>query len=168
MGSTSKISFLPSYSYKVKKTGIFFLTASILLLIYFLLTKNDIRVSSWLIAFSLSIITFSKDKDYSDKDVLLKYYSLKLIFSFFIGFILATHLVYYMIGKDVELNLIYLLIFILIIYQICYHTLRYLYKRNEIEIIENGVIKTLNKNSKLHFIIFIISIISLSIIYILC
>jgi hypothetical protein len=166
MENISKINFLPSYSYKIKKISFVALVFSTLVLIVFIFTKQDIEIISWLIALSLTTITFSKEKVYSSKDVLLKYYSLKLIFSFFIGFILAINLINYILDKNIQLNLIYLLILILTLYQISYNILKYQYKGKKIKIIEHGIVKTITQNFKLHFIIFMISIISLILLYI--
>ena len=161
MKNTSKIDFLPSYNYKVKVFGIISLSLSLILLAISTIIRIDINIISWLIAFSLSIISFSKDKDYNSKDILLKYYSFKLSYSFLIGFILAIKLISYFFLKEIEINLTYFLIGVLLIYQICYNILKFMYKEKKIEIVENSFYKSFLNNYKLYSVLIFLSILSL-------
>jgi uncharacterized membrane protein YuzA (DUF378 family) len=165
MENLLKLDFLPTYDYKVKVFGVIILVLSLLLLVFSVNLNIDNAVISWLIAFSLSIISFSKDKNYSSKDIFFKYYALKLSLTFIIGFTLALNLIGYIFSKEIEINLIYFLIGILLIYQTSYNLLKFFSKKRQIEIVEKSFLETLINNSKLYSILLILSFLTILIYY---
>lgn len=159
---------MPTYSYKMKVVGFLLLILSLSYSLSskvfdFSLVKND-DISLWVIAFSLLIISFSRDKKQAENIILIKYYSGKITASFIFSFILAMKLAEFVIGKKLPIETLLLVIIALIIYQISYNIIKRIGQNNSITLVEKNVFETFVNNKKLYFISIIIAIITLIII----
>jgi len=165
-----ELNFIPNYSYKMKVVGFLLLILSLsycLSVKVFEFSLVNYNISLWLIAFSLLIISFSRDKKQAENILLIKYYSGKITASFIFSFILALKLAEFLIGKTLPIETLLLVIIALSIYQISYNIIKRIGQNNNITLVEKNVFETFINNKKLYFISIIIAILTLIIIFLI-
>ncbi|VAW28017.1 hypothetical protein MNBD_BACTEROID07-388 [hydrothermal vent metagenome] len=161
---------LPRYNYKFKIIGLFFLFSfAIYLVISQVLHLNYVKteVVQWLIAFSLILIMFSKDKTEQDNLMLIRYYSGKIAVTFMLGFVMSFKLADLIVKKTFSVDVITLSIAFMVIFQVSYYVLKVLTKGKEVKIKEKTVIETFFRHKLFYYLIIVTSILTLAVIYFL-
>ena len=118
------LDILPGYNYKFKVIGLFLLVVLILYAsISQFLHLNYIKpeLVNWLIAFSLIIISFSKDKTEPNNAISIRYYSGKIAITFIFGFVMAFKLVDLIVKETYSIDIITLAIIALAVYLVSYY-----------------------------------------------
>jgi hypothetical protein len=130
-------------------------------------TYISIEVSNWLIATSLLIISFSKDKVNPQDLIVLKYYAGKITSSFIFSLILSMRLAELIGNFKLSVDYIILVIIALAFYQISYNFIKSVVKGKNIVVEEESVYKTFLSNYKLFLFALILALITLVIIIVI-
>jgi len=173
MGNRDKyeLNFLPMYRYEFRIVGFVIL---LLLLVYKILAiifhwefLSNNKVINWMIAFSLIMISSSKDKEENHNLLLLRYYSGKIALTYVISFFMSLKLVEIITNAKLGLSSVIFIILALAIFQISYYGLKILTKNKKIEIEELTVFKTYLNHKKLFYFSFVASLITICLIILL-
>lgn len=163
MENKLKLNFLPTYGHRyfmIAFIGLLFST--VLLLVSSLLKVEfiNIYIIKWILAFSLSVMAFSKERSENRNHHDLKYYSGKIAIILLIGFTLAINATELLTKRVISIDTINLIIGGLVSYTAIYQILKFLAKSRQVQIEETSFPDNLKYNSTLSTVIFILSIIT--------
>ncbi|WP_369049257.1 hypothetical protein [Tenacibaculum sp. UWU-22] len=146
------LNVIPSYGYKIKIIGFTTLLLSLsfyLINTFFSLFKLDNRVLTFLVAVSLLLIVFSKEKNGSKNDLKLRYISGKISVVYFITFLLAVNFIEIITNYKYHFNYMLLIISFLLFYLILFYSFRIRFKDYKVNVEEISLRDNLIQNKKI-------------------
>lgn len=164
------LDFPPNNSYKIKIISVVALIISVLffaLNLQFRWSVINDKLIELIIATLLFIISFSKDKNENDKNLIIKYYAGKIAVTYIFSFIISLNIFEIIKSEIISISSITYVLIGLIFYQICLLYLKFITHNKEVEIKNTTIYETYNKYSKYYLIAFGISILTLLAIIIL-
>ena len=158
------------YRYEFRIIGfvifIIFLAYKITVIIFHWEYLNN-EIINWMLAFSLIIISSSKDKKENPKYLSIRYYSGRIALTYITSFIMSLNLVEIIINTKFELSNVVLVILALSMFQISYYGLKFITKNKDIEIEENNVVRTFLGRKTLYYFSIVLGLITLCLIFLL-
>jgi hypothetical protein len=169
MENSLKLNFLPTYSYRFFKVSVIGLVCSTLLLLSIKLFNLEIistEAVKWVIGFFLSIMAFSTEKFNNESLHFLKYYAGKFTLTLLIGFAFAMNATEFLMHRNMGVKYFDLIIIGLAIYSITYQILKLSAKKRKVEVLDTVFPDNIKYNPTLSWVVLILSLITLSLIFI--
>ena len=164
------INLVPVYSKKIRLIFLWLIVLGICLLLVNLLIKSQIvktNILLWFITFALTIVNFSKLGINEKHDQLARYITLKLSFTYIIGFLMATSFTEIFLKINLPSLKLFTVLSGNIVFIISHYVLYYIISTNNAELHDESVIIFLKNHKRLLLLLVILSIITLIIVYII-
>lgn len=169
MENSFKLNFLPTYSYRffiIAIVGLVFSTMLLLSAKLFNLEIVNTEAVKWGIGFFLSIMVFSTEK-LNEQDLhFLKYYAGKFTLTLLIGFAFGIKATEILTHRNFNVDYLNLIITGLAVYSVVYQIFKFLAKNRKVELSDINFPDNIKYNPRLSLIIFIFSVVTLILIFI--